>query len=114
MDNNSRIFQLFFDEYGIDPLKDEKFWAISDITVYQLHTVTQQEAARPDLIALDLYGTEKLWWCLMQYNGIALFSDFTAGAIIKVPDPSELRFVLTNLLESNISENTTVGATVKI
>ena len=33
-----------------------------------LYTVQTQYTYRPDLLAYDLYGTEKLWWVFAQRN----------------------------------------------
>jgi alpha-L-fucosidase len=33
-----------------------------------LYTIQPQYTYRPDLLAFDLYGTERLWWVFMQRN----------------------------------------------
>ncbi len=41
---------------------------------------------RPDLVAFDVYGTQNLWWKIMEANGIYDVYDFVAGKTIILPD----------------------------
>lgn len=114
MDVNSRDFYLVYDQYGIDPLLDEKFWAISKISEYSLYIIEHANEARPDLIALDTYDTEELWWLIMQYNGITVFSDLRMGTTIKLPNPVQVSAALDALLEVQSAVPSTVGTTVSV
>lgn len=50
---------------------------------------------RPDLLAFDLYGDEKLWWVIPVRNGFQdpVF-DMTFGRDIIIPDPERVRQIV--------------------
>jgi hypothetical protein len=53
-----------------------------------LYTVQPQYAYRPDLLAYDLYGTQKLWWVFSQRNMDVLkdpINDLLPGVKIYLP-----------------------------
>lgn len=80
-----RFFSVVADQYGIDPLKDRVLPLILNIQSYSPHTVTQAERGSPDLIALNKYGTEKLWWVIMAYNGLVSYRDVVEGLQLRIP-----------------------------
>lgn len=57
------------------------------------YTIQPQYNYRPDLLAFDIYGNEKLWWVFMQRNVDVLVDpvfDFRAGVTIKLPKKTQL------------------------
>lgn len=57
------------------------------------YTIQPQYNYRPDLLAFDVYGNEKLWWVFMQRNVDVLTDpifDFRAGVTIKLPKKTQL------------------------
>jgi alpha-L-fucosidase len=54
------ITQSYLDVLSIRPVAADK----DDF----LYTIQPQYTYRPDLLAFDLYGTERLWWVFMQRN----------------------------------------------
>jgi alpha-L-fucosidase len=68
--------------------------AENDDIVYQIET---QYTYRPDLLAYDLYGSEKLWWVFAQRNLDLLkdpIYDFKPGLEIYLPQGNRLRDTL--------------------
>ena len=62
-------------------------------------TVTSQYANRPDLLAYDLYGDQKLWWVFAVRNKNVIqdpIYDLFAGQVIYLPQPDTLAIVLGN------------------
>ena len=50
---------------------------------------------RPDLLALDLYGSEQLWWVIPVRNGFQdpIF-DLTLNRAIVIVDPARVRSIV--------------------
>lgn len=62
-----------------------------------LYTIEVQYTHRPDLLAYDLYGDQKLWWVFAQRNINTLKDpvyDFEAGTEIYLPKGGNLRRLL--------------------
>ena len=62
-----------------------------------LYTIEAQYTYRPDLLAYDLYGDQKLWWVFIQRNLDVLqdpILDFVPGKQIYICKNSSLRTVL--------------------
>jgi len=62
-----------------------------------LYTIEVQYTHRPDLLAYDLYGSEKLWWVFSQRNMDVLkdpIYDFEAGLQIYLPKGDALTKML--------------------
>jgi alpha-L-fucosidase len=62
-----------------------------------LYTIEAQYAYRPDLLAYDLYGTERLWWVFLQRNLDVLqdpILDFVPGTQIYICKLSSLNRAL--------------------
>lgn len=93
--NYDRWFSVTPDQYGIDPLKDRVIPLLSQVTTYTPHIVSQSERGSPDLIALRRYGTEKLWWIILAYNGIASYKDIIEGITLKIPSLNSVVAVMT-------------------
>ena len=58
-----------------------------------LYTVQTQYTYRPDLLAYDLYGSEKLWWVFAQRNMDVIKDpvyDLVAGVKIYLPKGDNL------------------------
>ena len=97
-----RWFAVHADQYGIDPLKDKVIPILQQITTFTPHVVTQSERGSPDLIALRRYGTEKLWWIILAYNGIASYKDIIEGVTLRIPS---LNSVIAVITERSVSSN---------
>lgn len=91
-----RFFSVTADEFGIDPLKDKVLPEILKITTYTQHVVTQEERGAPDLIAYRKYRSEKLWWIILAYNGIASYRDIVEGLKLKIPSQASVTSVITD------------------
>ena len=82
--------QIIEDEY-LDVLTIRPVPAKSDDVLY---TVEPQYNRRPDLLAYDLYGNEKLWWVFAQRNPDQIedpIYDFAPGVTIQLPKLSNLK-----------------------
>lgn len=52
---------------------------------------------RPDLISIDVYGSQDYWWMLMKYNGVCdVFSELVDGTMIELPSLSDLNSYIAN------------------
>jgi hypothetical protein len=91
-----RVYSVVSDDYGIDPLLDTLVPEILKITNYSTHEINQHERGAPDLISLNEYGTDQLWWFIMVYNGIGSHRDITEGKNLKIPDYTSLVSVVTH------------------
>lgn len=58
-------------------------------------TVTTRYVWRPDLLALDVYGDQDLWWVIPQRNGLEdpVF-DMVPGLVLVVPSQITLKSVV--------------------
>ena len=85
--------QLVDDRY-LDVLTIRPIPAKSDDVLY---TVEPQYNHRPDLLAYDLYGNEKLWWVFAQRNMDTIIDpvfDLIPGTQIYIPQGPALRELL--------------------
>lgn len=83
------MVQNYLDVLTIRPVAAE-----ADDFVY---TIEAQYTYRPDLLAYDLYGTNKLWWVFIQRNLDRLqdpIFDFVPGVEIYIPKKAGLFKVL--------------------
>jgi alpha-L-fucosidase len=83
------INQNYLDVFRIRPVSAE-----SDDALYTIQT---QYTYRPDLLAFDMYGTDKLWWVFTQRNMDVISDpiyDFVAGKTIYLPKKESLFKVL--------------------
>jgi len=78
------------DEFGIDPLLDDSYDAITGTTSYRDYTVNAMEQFNPGLISYNVYRTPKWWRAVMVYNGYVDIWEITEGAKIRVPDINEM------------------------
>jgi len=86
---NTNIVQNYLDILTIRPVAAE-----ADDFVY---TIEPQYTHRPDLLAYDLYGTNRLWWVFIQRNLDKLqdpIYDFVPGVEIYIPKKAGLLKVL--------------------
>ena len=82
------------DEQYLDLLTIRPVPAKSDDVLY---TVEPQYNHRPDLLAYDLYGNEKLWWVFAQRNMDTISDpiyDLVSGVEIYLPQGPALREIL--------------------
>tara|TARA_B100000965_G_scaffold238991_1_gene200353 strand:+ start:2299 stop:2592 length:294 start_codon:yes stop_codon:yes gene_type:complete len=52
------------------------------------HTIESKHNKRPDLLAYELYGNQRLWWIFMHFNPNIIkdpIMDFNSGKTILVP-----------------------------
>jgi hypothetical protein len=62
-----------------------------------LYTVEPQYANRPDLLAYDMYGDNRLWWIFAQRNLDVIedpIYDMVPGIQIYLPDPERVKETL--------------------
>ena len=53
--------------------------------------VSDKYASRPDLISVDVYGTDSYWWMIMEYNGICdPFTELVSGSVLDIPSLADL------------------------
>ena len=97
-----RFFSVVADKHGIDALRDKALSKLTEIQAFTPHIVTQEERGAPDLIAFRKYGTEKLWWIIMAYNGIASYRDIIEGVQLRIP---ALNSVVALITENSVSTN---------
>jgi hypothetical protein len=54
-------------------------------------TISQKYNQRPDLLAFDTYGKDRLMWLILQYNTILnINTEFVTGAQILLPSPDRV------------------------
>jgi hypothetical protein len=85
--------QIVDDQY-LDLLTIRPIPAKSDDILY---TVEPQYNHRPDLLAYDLYGNQKLWWVFAQRNMDTISDpvyDLVSGVEIYLPQGPALRQIL--------------------
>jgi hypothetical protein len=80
-----RVHSISVDEYGVDPLRDRALRVLPTIRDYDVHRVTQAQRGALDLISLERYGTDELWWVIQAYNGIASYREVVEGLTLKIP-----------------------------
>jgi len=76
--------------YGEDRLLTFESYKRKDVAFQDddlLGTVSPGQEYRPDLTALDAYGTSDLWWKIMEANNINDVYDYKAGINIRIPSP---------------------------
>ena len=62
---------------------------------HKIAIIPEGVTGRPDLLAYQIYGTEKLWWAIMLANKISdAQTELTAGKKIFVPEIPGYAFVL--------------------
>jgi len=87
--NTQIVNNQYLDLYSARAIPSE-----SDDVLYELGT---QYTYRPDLLAYDLYGTEKLWWVFAVRNPEVLKDpvfDMVAGTKIKLPKADRVKTAL--------------------
>lgn len=96
------------DEFGVDPLRDKSFDAITSIKSFTYHTVKPEEQYNMPLISYKAYLNEEHWRVLMIYNGIADMFALKEGMRIKVPALTLVASALNRILTEQAPANTTV------
>lgn len=64
------------------------FRELGDVSLKTMHTVTEDEAGRPDLIADKYYGDHRMVDIILKYNNISDPFSIDEGEEIKIPKPS--------------------------
>lgn len=57
-----------------------------------------EEAYRPDLVSWKEFGTTKLWWMIMAYNGLSI-SDLKRGVKLSIFRMGDLESLLYDLMQ---------------
>lgn len=57
-----------------------------NVKIIDIHTVTEYEEMRPDLISLHHYGTDSMWDLILKANGISNSLSIKRGDILSIPD----------------------------
>ena len=99
------------DQYGIDPLKDNAFELISQIETYTEYTVDTGTEENLPLIAYKNYGNKDLWWVIAVFNGVLDISELTPGSKLRLPNISELTFLLSKELNNGSGVTLSGGTT---
>jgi hypothetical protein len=86
----AREYSIKTDVYGIDPLLDKQMSSIQNIAYYKDYVVGAHERGAPDLISLNHYGVDTLWWHFMVYNSITRTSQIVEGLKLRMPDQNEI------------------------
>ncbi|MNR17208.1 hypothetical protein D3C85_1338540 [compost metagenome] len=81
---------LVIDEFGIDPLLDKSYDAITAVRSFTYHTIEPSEHHNPALISFNMWRTTAWWRVVMVYNNIDDLWDVVEGLRIKIPDVNEL------------------------
>lgn len=58
----------------------------NEIRIIDYHTINDETQMRPDIIALDYYGTEDGLEIILKYNGISNPYSLKKGQILAIPD----------------------------
>lgn len=91
------------DDYGIDPLTDTSFDAVTAITDYSVYKVTLPGVANPAYISQKAYGNMYWWWAILHYNSLESPFDIVLGQTLKIPNIN----ALTTNLQRKINANNT-------
>lgn len=91
-----------------DALRCRAMDALTQIRDYHPHTIQQHEEGAFDLLALDYYGTERLFWVIMAFNGLPLFTQLRVGMKIRIPEAGQVKQLLTSLTTGG--SNLTAGS----
>lgn len=97
MSGRLRESYTIIDKYGLDPLSDIRDRAVLEITDINTFTLNQAYAGRPELIALDYFSDENLWWVVLLFNGTITYHDIVGGMEMVLPKQIALSTVLSNL-----------------
>ena len=100
---------LRVDEFGVDPLLDESFDAITGTSSYRDYTVNSSEQFNPGLISYNAYRTAKWWRAIMVYNGYTDIWEIVENAKIRIPDINEMS---TRLQRAKTGTNNSVTLTL--
>lgn len=105
-----RVWYIVTDEQGIDPLKDTAVPQLINIVDYTQHIVCADERGAPDLVSYREYGMSELWWVIMAYNGIILYTEIVEGTVLSIPNYSQVLSVLNynQSIESTVSRVVTI------
>lgn len=90
-----RFYSIRSDIHGVDPILDKVCLAVHEITSYSTHTISEDERAAPDLIAIREYGSDAFWWIILAYNGIGSNKDLVEGRVLRIPDYASVIALIT-------------------
>ena len=97
------------DEFGIDPLLDDSYDAITGTTSFRPYTVNAAEQFNPALISFNTYRTAKWWRAIMVYNGYTDIWEIVENTKIKIPDINEMT---TRLQRAKVGGSNSVTVTL--
>lgn len=99
----TRRLVLNFDEYGQDPLGNQKLDKILEIQRAERFTIEEKYNGNPQLLAYERYGSAELYFILLHYNGLGNNFEFTTGLTIYIPDPTSVRLILNSTPDLELS-----------
>jgi hypothetical protein len=63
-----------------------EFIDFSQVEIINSYTIPVEAEYRPDLISLNVFRRDDLWWIIMATNNFDSVNQLYAGRIIKVPN----------------------------
>lgn len=104
-----RVYAITSDQYGIDPFMDKVVPKLMTITQYEIHDVSADERAAPDLISYKRYGTEDYWWHILAYNAISSYRDIVEGLSLRIPDLGSIIAITNQVLVENVQSTDNIA-----
>ena len=83
---NAGTFEGFLDINSLPKIPEEPFEL--DYKIKEAHN------RRPDILAMELYGSPRLWWVFALKNPDIIkdpLNDFKPGVVIKIPSPDTVK-----------------------
>jgi hypothetical protein len=83
---NAGTFEGFLDINSLPKIPEDAFEI--DYKIKEAHN------GRPDILAMELYGSPRLWWVFALKNPDIIkdpLNDFKPGVIIKIPSPDTVK-----------------------
>jgi hypothetical protein len=81
---------IYVDIYGIDPLRDKISKNLSEILLFEEHTISFSDVGNIDTLAFKYYGKASLGFILLDYNSLGHEMDMVVGETLKIPGKYEV------------------------
>jgi hypothetical protein len=110
----SALFQQFGTSAGksyLDFLRAKYIDALKQVTEYNLYTIDESTAYRPEYISFKHYSTVDYWWIVCFYNGVIHpMRDLYPSRVIKIPSFTQITqmYQRMTLQDSNIGKIVTI------
>lgn len=86
--------------YGFADFQHTDFFhRLRNLPVDHSHVVL--DSYRPDLVSWREFGTTKLWWLILAYNGLSV-SDLKRGVKLSIPSMGDLESLLYDLAQETV------------